>query len=85
MSIGLKSCENKNQKTLNKLNHILFVNNLVGQNIPDAHEGTEISLEVVEEVVSVCSFLLTQSHEKFGWLEGVIRGSLIWKSNLTCH
>lgn len=32
------------KKTLNKLNHIFFVNNLVGQNIPDAHEGTEISL-----------------------------------------
>lgn len=42
--MGLKSCEDKNQKNLNKLNHILFVNNLVGQNIPDAHEGTEISL-----------------------------------------
>lgn len=34
----------KNPKLSNKLNYVLFVNNLLGQNIPDAHEGTEISL-----------------------------------------
>lgn len=34
----------KTPKLSNKLNYVLFVNNLLGQNIPDAHEGTEISL-----------------------------------------